>query len=365
MENLYSKLCAYQNLKLAFKNARKGKTLKSYVTEFEENLEENLSKLRSELIFHIYKPKPLENFILRDPKTRKISKSAFRDRIVHHALCNIITPILEKEFIYDSYANRIGKGTFKAIKRFNYFARKVSKNHTRIAYALKVDIKHYFEDVNHSILISILKRKIEDERVFWLIKTILTNYKTKVKGKGMPLGNLTSQFFANVYLNELDQFMKHKLRAKYYIRYVDDFVIFDASKKKLQDYKLKIDKFLQEKLSLQAHPEKSRIILLQKGVEFLGLRIFPYHKLLKKKNLGKFERKLKELLFEYNLKLTEYDQIYDFLEGWCAYAKNANTYKLREKILEQTENKFVGEISTKEVNRLMKTKRLKAQKITK
>ncbi len=354
VDNLYSKLCADQNLKLAFKKARKKKTLKDYVIEFEEKLEENLSKLRNELIFHIYKPKPLENFILRDPKTRKISKSAFRDRIVHHALCNIIAPILEKEFIYDSYANRIGKGTFKAIERFDYFARKVSKNHTKITYALKVDIKHYFEDVNHNVLISILKKKIKDERIFWLIKTILTNYKTKVKGKGMPLGNLTSQFFANVYLNELDQFVKHKLKAKYYIRYVDDFVILDNSKKKLEKYKSIIDQFLQERLSLQAHPEKSRVILLQKGVEFLGLRIFPYHKLLKKKNLGKFERKLKELLFEYELKLTEYDQIYDFLEGWCAYARNANTYKLREKMLKQMESKFVEEISTKEVNRYLR-----------
>jgi RNA-directed DNA polymerase len=352
--NLYPHLYTYQNLKLAFMKARKKKTLKDYVIKFEENLEDNLLELRNELIFHTYKPKPLEHFILRDPKTRKISKSAFRDRIVHHALCNIITPILEKDFIYDSYANRVGKGTFKAVKRFDYFAKKMSKNHTKITYALKIDIKHYFENVDHDILISIIKRKIKDQRIFWLIKIILNNYKTQVKGKGMPLGNLTSQFFANVYLNELDQFVKHKLRVKYYVRYVDDFVILHNSKKLLEEYKTIINRFLQENLFLQAHSDKSKIILLQRGIGFLGLRIFPYYKLLKKKNLGKFEKKLRELLFDYDKNLIYYDQIYDFLEGWCAYARNANTYKLRERMLEQIEEKFVCEISTKEINRYLK-----------
>lgn len=185
MENsidLYDKLCSYDNLELAFRKARKRKTLKSYVIEFEKNLKQNLLDLRNELIFHTYKPKPLKTFIVRDPKTRKISKSHFRDRVVHHALCNIIEPIFERTFIYDSYANRINKGAHKAIERFDYFKRKVSKNNTRTCYVLKADIKHYFETVNHEILLNIIRRKIKDERVIWLVKTILKNHKHKIGG---------------------------------------------------------------------------------------------------------------------------------------------------------------------------------------
>ena len=145
--NLFSSLCSYENLESAFMKARTGKTLKLYVIKFENELKQNLLALRNELTFHTYRPKPLETFIIRDPKTRKISKSDFRDRIIHHALCNIIEPLFDKQFIYDSYANRLGKGTFKAIERFDFFKRKVSKNNTKEAYVLKADIKHYFETV--------------------------------------------------------------------------------------------------------------------------------------------------------------------------------------------------------------------------
>lgn len=203
--NLWSKLCSYDNLELAWHKARKHKTLKPYVIEFEKNLKENLMVLRAELLLHSYRPRPLKTFILRDPKTRVISKSDFRDRVIHHAICNIIEPIFDKSFIYDSYANRKGKGVLKALERFDYFKRKVSRNNTKNCFVLKADIRHYFDRVDHKILIRILKRKIKDEKVIWLIRIILSNHKTKDSGKGMPLGNLTSQFFANIYLNELDQ----------------------------------------------------------------------------------------------------------------------------------------------------------------
>ena len=166
----------------------------------------------------------------------------------------------------------------------------------------------------------------------------------------MPLGNLTSQFFANVYLNELDHFVKHELKVRCYIRYVDDFVILHHSRKKLAEYKTKISNFLQEKLDLDLHPDKSKIVHLQRGTEFLGLKIFSHYKLLKKKNLRKFERKFKEFCLRYDDKLIDYDKIYDFLEGWIAYAKKANTYNLRQGILNIIEEKFKREISTKEIN---------------
>ena len=153
--NLYNEICSLENIGFAFKKARKGKTLKPYVIEFECNLEENLQKLHYELITQIYNPKPLETFIIRDPKTRKISKSDFRDRVVHHAVCNIIEPLFERCFIFDSFANRLGKGTFKAIERFEHFARKVSRGFTLPCFVLKADIRHYFETVDHKILIFI------------------------------------------------------------------------------------------------------------------------------------------------------------------------------------------------------------------
>src|SRR3989344_2820886 len=155
--NLYPKIYDFNNLKLAYKKARKGKTKKHYVIDFHKNLLENISQLQNELKFLSYRPKALKTFILRDPKTRKISISDFRDRIVHHALCNIIEPIFEKIFIYDSCANRKGKGNLFALKRFDLFKRKVTKNNTRNTYVLKADIKHYFEEVNHSILIKIIE----------------------------------------------------------------------------------------------------------------------------------------------------------------------------------------------------------------
>ena len=174
-KNLWNKLCSYENLELAYQKARKHKTTRDYVLEFEENLKDNLLALRSELLFHSYKPKKLVNFIIRDPKTRKISKSHFRDRVIHHALCNVIEPMFEKSFIYDSYANRKFKGTLKAIERFDYFKRKISKNNTKKCYVFKADIKKYFETVDHNILLSILGKKIKDKRVIWLIKQILNN----------------------------------------------------------------------------------------------------------------------------------------------------------------------------------------------
>lgn len=352
--DLWQELCSYDNLFLAYKKARKHKTTKDYVLRFEKDLQNNLLLLRSELLLHSYRPKPLVSFIIRDPKTRKISKSDFRDRIVHHALCNIIEPIFEKSFIYDSYANRKGKGTLKAIQRFDFFKKKVSRNNTLSCYILKSDIRKYFDNVDHEILLSIIRKKISDARILWLIKKIITNCNLYESGKGMPLGNLTSQFFANVYLNELDHFVKEQLRAKYYVRYVDDFVILHVHKEALQNYKIEIGAFLKQNLDLNLHPDKSKIICLGEQLNFLGFRIFNHHKLLKKQNLRKMRLKFLILKQQYQNNEVNYDTIYDLLEGWMAYAKYANTFKLRRSIAFRIEQEFPREISTKEINRLPK-----------
>jgi len=341
-KNLFQQLCSRENLLLAFTKAQKRKSFKPYVIKFRENLEDNLNLLQEELLSDQYRPRALKTFIVREPKTRKISKSDFRDRIIHHAICNILEPIFDKLFIYDSFANRKGKGSLNAIRRFDKFKLKASRNNTRNCYALKADIKHYFEEVNHDILIDILRKKINDERVISLISRILKNHSEAI---GMPLGNMTSQFFANVYLNELDQFVKHQLKAKYYIRYVDDFVILHSNKSALENYKQSISLFLRDRLQLEIHPGKSKILSLDQGISFLGFRNFPYHRLLRKANILNMNRKIKQ---------EDYDSLSEYLEGWTAYAKYADTYNLRNRIAHQIEQVFQGNISLLEIDRLAK-----------
>ena len=172
-KNLYKEIFSLGNLTLAWRKARKGKTQRDYIIDFEDSLIENLLRLHEELKNHTYAPKKLKIFILRDPKTRKISKSAFRDRVVHHALCNIIEPIFDKSFIYDNSANRKGKGTLFALKRLDCFVGKVTNNRTSKAYCLKADIKHYFQEINHNALLEIIQKKVRDKQVLQLIRSIL------------------------------------------------------------------------------------------------------------------------------------------------------------------------------------------------
>jgi len=337
-KNLYPKIISLENLFLSYKKARKGKTKKHYIIKFEKNLKKNLFQLQKELLEQTYSPLLLKTFILRDPKTRKISKSAFRDRIVHHAIINIIEPIFDKTFIYDSYANRIGKGTLSALKRFDKFERKIINNLKTEAFCLKADIKHYFQEINHEILMKTIKRKISDKKVIWLIKQILNNVlegeELKMENKGMPLGNLASQFFANLYLNPLDYFAKHKLRAKYYIRYVDDFVILNNSKKQLEIWKKKINEFLENKLKIKLHADKSRIISLSRGMDFVGFRNFYYFKLLRKRNVKSIFCKVDE----YKKGKICKGKLLEIFQGWNAYAKWADSYGLRRGVVQKIYN---------------------------
>ncbi len=333
-------MCSIENLELAYSKARRGKTLKDYVIDFQKNLKQNLLELRNGLLLQTYKPRPLKTFILRDPKTRKISKSDFRDRIIHHAICNLIEPVFDKTFIHDSFANRPRKGTINAIKRFDHYKRKVSKNNTIKCFVLKADIKSYFDTVDHGTLLCMLDEKIKDKRIIWLITQILNNNQGKQVGRGMPLGNLTSQFFANVYLNELDQYVKHVLKAKHYIRYVDDFVILHRSSKILQKYKDEIDVFLKEKLMLKLHPEKSQILKLDKGINFLGFRLFYHHKLLARKNMRKFEKRMEQLKNQYKSEKINRENVIEKFEGWLAYSNHANMHKYRRKITSKFNQAF-------------------------
>ncbi|MFH1631064.1 MAG: reverse transcriptase/maturase family protein [Candidatus Aenigmatarchaeota archaeon] len=318
-------------------------------------------KLQAELESETYKPRPLKRFIIRDPKSRVIHASHFRDRVVHHALCNIIQPIFEKTFIHDSFANQIGKGTHKALNRFDEFKRRVSRNgrllenamysNQTVGHVLKADIKHYFQEVDHEVLMNIIGKKICDERVIWLIDIILNANLTssddeiclvkwnKSKGirtssskKGMPLGNLTSQFFANVYLSELDYFVKHQLKARYYIRYVDDFVILHRSRGVLESYQNQIAEFLRSRLRIELHPDKTKISLIYHGTPFLGFRVYYYHKLLKKSNIRHFQRQLEWLIQLYRFGDISEQSLTASVDGWLEYAIYGNTRKMRQRV---------------------------------
>ncbi len=346
---LYERLCSLDNLYSAYEKAVKGKYGSLDILIFNGKLDDNIFDLQQELINKTYKPRPLESFIIRDPKTRNISKSEFPDRIVHHLIVNQLDPIFDPKFIYDSYASRLNKGHHKALERFIKFARKASRNGKKLkgikdnnyvcGYCLKADIKHYFDTVDKNILIEIIKKNIKDEDFIELTKKILNNFQTE-EGKGMPLGNYTSQFFANVYLNELDQYAKHELKIKYYIRYVDDIIILHNSKEVLEDYLNKINLFLKERLKIELHPEKSKIIPLHKGIKALGFRNFFYYRLLKKSNINQIEREMEIWEKDYKNNIVNYEKLVARLEGWLENARHGNTYKLRKEIVAEFNERF-------------------------
>ncbi len=254
--------------------------------------------------------------------------------------CNIIEPIFDNTFIYDSYACRTGKGTHAAVDRYTRFARKNK-------YVLKCDIQKYFSSIDHEILASIISRKIKCEKTMWLIREIISSRSDKsnimyfksddlftpyTRKKGIPLGNLTSQFFANVYLNKFDHFIKQELRCKYYIRYVDDFVMLDNDKEHLHEIRAQAEEYL-ESLRLCIHNRKSRIYKVTDGIAFLGYRVFPEHRLLKKENVLHMRRKLKKMILQYHKGDIPLDKIQQSIQSWVGHAVHADTYQLRCRIL--------------------------------
>lgn len=334
-KNLYTKIYSFKNLYLAFIKAKRKKRYKKGVAEFEYCLEKNLFSIQRELKTFIYQPSMPKKFILREPKKRTIFVVDFRDRVVHHALCNIIEPIFEKSFIFDSHACRKGKGTHRAIRRFDEFKRRATSNNSQRGFVLKMDIRKYFDTVNHKILLMIINQKLKDKNTNWLIKEIVENHEGKgnLRGKGIPIGNLTSQLFANIYLNELDHFIKEKMNIKYYIRYMDDVVIMGPSIDCLLETKEKISRFLDEKLNLKLHPRKTRIFPLEKGITFLGYQNFYYYKLLRRGAVKRIKQKLEFLASRYRQGEIDLSRINNSAMAWLGYARHANTYYVRKDIL--------------------------------
>lgn len=346
-KGLFEKICSFENLYLAYLKARKCRRYRRYVLEFNYNLEENLLKLQRELLTHIYQHGLYREFIVCDSKKRKIKAAPFRDRVIHHAVCNLIEPIFNKGFIFDSFACRKEKGTHKAIKRLEKFIKLAKTNLkerdslSRQIYCFQGDISKYFSSINHKILLYLIKKKIIDEKVLWLIKEISNSTYDKEPGVGIPIGNLTSQLFANIYLNKLDQFVKYRLRVKYYLRYMDDFLILDHHKKKLHQVKEEIREFLQDGLGLELHPKKANIFPIEGGIDFLGYQIFENYRLLRKSTVKRFIKRTK--VYQKRLtkgKMTQ-EKFQNSLQSWLAYAKFANSWKLRKNLEEKLKVRLV------------------------
>ena len=254
-------------------------------------MEDNIFELHNQLAGNKYRHSNYTSFYLCDPKLRHIHKAEVKDRVLHHAIVKIIEPIFEKTFIHDSYSSRKRKGTHKAIKRLKSFAWRLSQNNTKIVWALKCDIKKFFDSVDHEILINTLKKKINNRETTDLIENIVRSFKTE-SGKGIPLGNLTSQLFSNICLNEFDQFIKRKLRVRHYVRYADDFVILSRDKTYLENLIFEIGEFLQNNLKLRLHNKKVFIRQWRQGVDFLGYVIYPYHIILRTKTKKRIFKKI-------------------------------------------------------------------------
>lgn len=261
---------------MAWQEFVKGKKSKSDVQIFTHNLMDNIVSLHEDLANKTYQHGGYESFYVNDPKRRHIHKASVRDRLLHCAVYRVLYPFFDRTFIADSFSCRNDKGTHKAINRFCVLARRVGRNHFAACWVLKCDIRKFFASINHDILLKILGEYIPDKDIMWLLQSIVESF-----SDGLPLGNLTSQLFANVYLNVFDQWVKHKLKAKHYVRYADDFVILSSDRPSLEAVALKIAQFLTEQLKLTLHPGKIVLDTVSSGIDFLGWIHFTNHRLLR------------------------------------------------------------------------------------
>jgi retron-type reverse transcriptase len=338
--NLWDEVIEFENLLAATKTAQRGKRFRDNVLAFNYNLETELLKLKTQLINKTYCPGKYRTFEIVEPKRRLISAAPYRDRVVHHALCNIITPIFERTFIADSYANRLGFGTHRALRRFTDFARSSR-------YVLQCDIRKYFPSVDHEILKDLLHRKLKCPDTLWLVNKIIDNSNEQEpmnehfpgdelltplqRRRGIPVGNLTSQFCANVYLNGFDHYIKERLKVKKYIRYVDDFALFSDDWEFLAEARLALEEYLAN-LRLKIHPIKSQLFETKEGANFLGFRILPDRIRVRTENLRRAKQRLRQMQVEYAEGELELSQITQSLQSWAAHLKHGDTWQLQQQI---------------------------------
>lgn len=345
METLFEAITSLENLYLAYRKARKGKRHQIEIARFERNLEEELLALQAQLKELSYRPGKHRSFYRTEAKRRLISAAPFRDRVVHHALVRVIEPLFERRFIYDSYANRVGKGTHRALDRCTQFMRINT-------HLLPCDITQFFPSIDHAILRGQIAKVIHDEQALWLVDQILANgvgvldevydmhwfpgdeLLARLRPRGLPIGNLTSQFWANIYLNDLDHFIKRQLKCKDYLRYVDDFLLFSNHKTELHAWRQAVIDFLAG-LRLTLHEPQAQPRPVSKGVTFLGFILFPTHRRLKPTCGYHFRRRLVALVKALGAGNLPLERINASVQGWTAHAAHGDTWGLRASILQK------------------------------
>ncbi|MEK7576901.1 MAG: reverse transcriptase/maturase family protein [Patescibacteria group bacterium] len=294
LAHAFEKLISIENLLGAWTEFVRGKRYKKDVIEFYVCLGDNIVLLHSALKNKTYQHGGYYGFSIFDPKPRSIHKARVRDRLLHHAIYRVLYPFFDKKFIADSFSCRIGKGTHKALNRFRSFSYITSQSGKKQCWILKCDVRKFFANIDHDILVDILRKDIEDSDILWLLEGVIRSFSGMRSNVGLPLGNLTSQLLVNIYMNEFDQFMKHTLKVKYYIRYADDFVVFSRDKNYLETLIPIIKGFLYNNLKLELHPQKVSIKSLTSGVDFLGWVHFPDHRVLRTVTKKRMFRRIEE-----------------------------------------------------------------------
>jgi retron-type reverse transcriptase len=316
----YQDIISTDNLLAAWEEFRNGRRSRNDVQIFEHDLMENILQLNKDLETKSYKHSKYTVFRISDPKPRVIHKAVVRDRLLHHALHRVLYPFFDKNFIADLYSCRVNKGSHAALTRFRKFYFKVSENHTRTAWVLKCDIKKFFASIDHKILISTLKDYISDKSVIWILSDVINSFELDAC-KGLPLGNLTSQLFANIYMDRFDKFVKYVLKVKFYIRYTDDFVFMSHDKNALIELLPEINEFLWEDLRLELHEDKTSLKTVASGVDFLGWVHFPDHRVLR---TATKRRMFRNITYNNGNKET--------VQSYLGLISHGNTFKLRQEI---------------------------------
>src|SRR3989344_4393222 len=333
-KNLFDEIVSTENLFLAWDKFKNGKRNKKDVQLFEWNLEENIFRLSRDLKDKMYKHGAYHSFNISDPKPRNIHKAQVRDRILHHDVFRILNPIFEPGFISASFSCREGYGTHKGVQYLQDTLRKATQNGRVSCFALKCDIKKFFDTIDHDTLLGILKRKIKDDDTIWLLKQIISSFSSNHSlfgiEKGVPIGNLTSQLFANIYMNEFDQFIKTKLKVRYYLRYTDDFLILSESRGYLVNILPKIINFLEENLLLRIHEEKTKIRKTSQGIDFLGYVVFQKHRLVRTKTKRRIMRKFGNKIREYKQGLIFKNSLTQSLQSYLGFLSHSESFRIEE-----------------------------------
>jgi hypothetical protein len=343
---LFAQLCSFENLLWSYQDAARGKRSRLDVAAFDFDMEGHLLTLKRQLLVGVWRPHAYRRFTVSDPKPRVISAAPFADRVVHHALVNVLEPLFERRFIADSYANRRGKGVHSAVDRATRLLR-------RFPYVLRCDIVQYFPAIDLAILRRLLARVVRDDQVLAVCDAILLGgaeelrdqyslvvfpgddpAEAAMRPRGLPIGNQTSQFWANVYLDPLDHFVKDQLGCRAYLRYVDDFLLFADDKPTLHRWKREIIAFLARKLRLTIHERESVVTPVFVGVPFLGYHLFADHRRLRRRNGVAFARRLRQVRHQYQAGTLTSEQVTARIQGWVAHAAHADTWRLRRSLLE-------------------------------